>query len=91
MLEDFVPENPRDVVLVRVGQDVVRLFPGQVERPVADVDRALLASSAVDDLLFGHRGFGVYDVLEVVLGYTDEAIKILAAARPSASMPLTAK
>jgi hypothetical protein len=33
--------------------------------------------------LFGHRGFGVYDVLEVVLGYTDEAIKILAAAWPS--------
>ena len=41
--------------------------------------------------MFGHRGFGVYDVLEVVLGYTDEAIKILAAAGLQASTPLTAK
>ena len=88
-LEDFVPEDPRKVVLVRLGPRVIRLFPGQIERPVADINRALLVSSAVDDLLVAHMGFGVYDVLEVVLGYADEAIKVLAPSWPSGALAST--
>lgn len=86
MFEDFVPEDPRDVVHLRLEQSVVRLFPGQIERPVADVNRALLVSSAVDDLLIASRGFGIFDVLEVVLGYVDTAIGILAPSWPSGEL-----
>jgi hypothetical protein len=86
-LEDFVPEDPRDVVFVRVGSRLVRLFPGSVERPVADIDRALLVSGAIDDLLVGELGFGVSDVVDVVLGYADAAITILAPSWPTDEFP----
>lgn len=79
-LEDFVPADPRDVVRVRLGQATLRLFPGSIERPVADVDRSLMVARAVDQFLIPYKGFGVRDVLEVVLGYTDIAIGVLESA-----------
>ena len=78
MLEDFLPEDPRDQVRVRVGDRLFRLGPGEVERPVADVERALLVAGAIDDVLEAPRGFGVLHVLEVLLGYQDAAIEVLA-------------
>lgn len=82
-LEDFVPADPREVVRVRLGEGTLRLFPGSIERPVADVDRFLMVARAVDQFLIPHRGFGVRDVLEVVLGYTDFAIGVLESAWPN--------
>lgn len=77
-LEDFLPSNPRDRVVVPWGEHLVRLFPGSVERPVADVDRALLVAKATDDLLVPQLGFGVRDLVDVALGYGDFAIRALA-------------
>ena len=82
-LEDFVPADPRVVVRVRLGQTTLRLFPGSIERPVADVDRSLMVARAIDQFLIPHKGFGVRDVLEVVLGYTDIAIGTLESAWPT--------
>ena len=86
-LEDCVPEDPRDIVVVRVGSRLVRLFPGSVERPVADIDRSLLVSEAIDDLVVEDKGFGVSDILDVVLGYADAAIAILAPSWPTDEFP----
>ncbi|USX54103.1 hypothetical protein [Lentzea sp. HUAS12] len=81
-MEDFVAADPRQRVLVRLGDDVVRLFPGNIERPVADVDRALLVADAVDDTLVAELGFGVRDLITASLRYTDHAIAVLAPAWP---------
>ncbi len=87
-LEDFVPSDPRDEVLTRLGDEIVRLFPGSVERPVADVDRALLVADAVDDVLVSLVGFGVRHLLEVALGYADLAIGVLAPHWPTLELPV---
>lgn len=83
--EDCLPEDPRDVVEVGLGERIVRLFPGTLERPIADVDRALLVADAVDDVLDKMLGFGVRDVLDVVLAYNDWAIAQLAPAWPQSA------
>lgn len=73
--EDYLPADPRKEVRVRLGSSAVRLFPGCVERPVADVDRAHLLASVVDKELIAKRGFGITHLLQVVLGYADFAIQ----------------
>lgn len=73
--EDYLPADPRKDVRVRLGSSTVRLFPGCVERPVADVDRAHLLASVVDEELIAKRGFGITHLLQVVLGYADFAIQ----------------
>lgn len=80
--EDFLANDPREDVSVRLGARTVRLFPGNVERPIADVDRALLVARSADDYLMGVLGFGVADLVEAVLGYADLAISNFSAAWP---------
>ena len=75
--EDYLPEDPRDEVRVRVSTQTLRIGPGEVERPVADIDRALMVAEAIDPFLIDRNGFGVRDLLEVVLGYQDFAIAVL--------------
>ena len=76
-LEDFLPNDPRTTVLARRGDRLVRLFPGSVERPVADVERADLVAAAIDEFLVPRRGFGVHDYVDVGLLYLDHAIGVL--------------
>lgn len=86
-LEDFLPADPRERVVVSLGDDVVRLFPGSVERPVADVDRALLVSAAVDDALVSRLRFGIRHLVEVALRYADQAIQVMAPSWPEGDLP----
>lgn len=81
-LEDFLPNDPRSAVLARRGDQLVRLFPGSVERPVADVERADMVAAAVDDFLFPCLGFGVRDYVDTGLLYVDHAIGCLALVWP---------
>lgn len=74
MLEDFVAADPRLDVRARVGNRALRLFPGNIERPVADVDRAHLVAEAIDDELVATVGFGVSHLVEVLVGYVDIAV-----------------
>jgi hypothetical protein len=76
-LEDFLPNDPRATVLARRKDRLVRLFPGSVERPVADVERSDLVAAAVDGFLIPRRGFGVRDYVDVGLLYLDHAISVL--------------
>lgn len=82
LLEDFLPNDPRSVVLARRGDQLVRLFPGSVERPVADVERADMVAAAVDDFLIPRLGFGVRDYVDTGLLYVDHAIECLALTWP---------
>lgn len=79
-IEDYIPEDPRDLVYARIGDDLLRLGPGEVERPVADLERALLAGSALDGLLISRVGFGIVDLVEVLLGYQSAAIEVMSPA-----------
>ena len=81
-LEDFLPNDPRSIVLARRGDRLVRLFPGSVERPVADVERADMVAAAVDDFLIPRLGFGVRDYVDTGLFYLDHAIGCLCPAWP---------
>ena len=76
-LEDFLPNDPRMTVLARRADRLVRLFPGSVERPVADVERANLVAAAIDEYLIPRRGFGVRDYVDMGLLYLDHAIGVL--------------
>jgi hypothetical protein len=79
-MEDYIPEDPRDVVYARVGASLQRLGPGEVERPVADLERALMTASALDALLVPRIGFGIADVVDVLIGYQSAAIDVLSPA-----------
>lgn len=90
MYEDYLPEDPRDDVRIRIADYTLRLGPGDIERPVADIDRALLVSRAIDPLLIDRVGFGVRDLLDVVLGYQDAATAIFAESWPDGDIDLDA-
>ncbi|MCF8525954.1 MAG: hypothetical protein K9G24_00375 [Candidatus Nanopelagicales bacterium] len=55
-----------------------------MERPIADVDRALLVGHSADEYLTSIMGFGVTDLAEVALSYADLAISRFVAAWPDA-------
>ena len=90
MYEDYLPEDPRDDVRIRISDYTLRIGPGDVERPVADIDRALMVSKAIDPLLIDRIGFGVRDLLDVVLGYQDVAIAAVAESWPDGDIDLDA-
>lgn len=85
--EDYMPADPRKDVRVRSGRSTVRLFPGCVERPVADVDRAYQLAGVLDDELVAANGFGISHLLQVVLGYADYAIRQFESAWPTEGNP----
>lgn len=86
--EDYLPEDPRDDVRIRIADYTLRIGPGDIERPVADIDRALMVSKAIDPLLIDRIGFGVKDLLDVVLGYQDAAIATVADSWPEGEIDL---
>jgi hypothetical protein len=90
MYEDYLPEDPRDDVRIRISDYTLRIGPGDIERPVADIDRALMVSKAIDPLLIDRIGFGVRDLLDVVLGYQDAAIATVAESWPEGDLDLDA-
>jgi hypothetical protein len=81
-LEDFLPRDPREVVLTRIDDRVLRLFPGSVERPVADVRRALLIAEVTDSVLTERLGFGLRDLVTATLIFIDRATAVMASAWP---------
>ena len=88
--EDYLPEDPRDDVRVRLSNQTLRIGPGEVERPIADIDRALMIAEAIDPFLVDLNGFGVRDLLDVVLGYQDAAIALFADSWPAGDIDFDA-
>ncbi|MFF1633491.1 hypothetical protein [Leifsonia sp. NPDC058248] len=81
--EDFVAADPRLDVRLRIGNSVRRLFPGCIERPVADIDRATLTSRAVDEFVRRIHGFGIQDVVDVITAHVDASLAVLAPGWPA--------
>lgn len=86
-LEDFVPPDPRDVVYSRWDGQLLRLFPGSQERPVADVERWRMISLAVDGVIRPDLRFGVEDLVSVALRHIDASIAAYSSAWPAAELP----
>jgi hypothetical protein len=82
-IEDYVAADPRLDVRVPINGEVRRLFPGCIERPVADIDRAALTARALDDPLRERYGFGISDVVQVITEHMDEAIEALHTSWPA--------
>lgn len=75
---DSIPLDPRRDVRTRWRQELFRIHPGMLERPVATVRKAGIVSSAIDQGLHEFQGFGLSDVVEVLLRYADETTTMFA-------------
>lgn len=77
MHEDYVPTDTTNVATVRVDDELLRYVPGLVERPIADLSRALRLADAVDDRLMRRHKFGIANVVRVALRYVDHCLDAL--------------
>ncbi len=77
MHEDYVSTDPTNVATVRVGDELLRYVPGLVERPIADLSRALRLADAVDDRLVRRHKFGIANVVRVALRYVDYCLNTM--------------
>lgn len=82
-LEDYVPLNPLMRVRVRHRGRRYRLHPAGLERPIAAVVRARRVADAVDDTLLRLEGFGIADLLELVLRFADRFIEVCSSFWPN--------
>ena len=82
--EDWRPYDVRSRVVVPWLGALHRLVPGSLERPVATVDFLELLSSAIDPVLIENLGYGLRDVVELILRRVDHVASSLAPTWPDA-------
>jgi hypothetical protein len=75
--EDWRPYDVRSRVLVPWLGGLHRLVPGSLERPVATVDFLGLLSSSIDRVLIENEGYGLRDVVELILRRIDHVASSL--------------
>ncbi len=85
--EDFVPADARLDVRVRWGDEVYRIFPGLIERPVADIERARTLSRVLDERIVAKRGFGISDFVTVALRWMNQAAAAMSPTWPQGDRP----
>lgn len=89
MHEDYISTDPTNVATVRVDDELLRYVPGLVERPIADLTRALRLADAVDDRLVRRYKFGIANVVRVALRYVDYCLNtLLPECRPAPDIEL---
>lgn len=81
-VEDWRPYDVRSREVVPWLGGLHRLVPGSLERPVATVDFLGILSSAIDHVLIEHDGYGLRDVVELVLRRIDHVASSLAPTWP---------
>ncbi|WP_157502259.1 hypothetical protein [Leucobacter celer] len=77
MHEDYISTDPTNVATVRVDDELLRYVPGLVERPIADLSRALRLADAVDDRLVRRHKFGIINIVRVAIRYVDYCLNTL--------------
>ncbi|WP_458106591.1 hypothetical protein M1D51_11675 [Arthrobacter sp. R3-55] len=77
MQEDFIPKDPSEFTVVRVGDSVKHSVPGATERPIADLSRALRLAEVLDIFLVKKHGFGLSNVIRVAYDWADVATRAL--------------
>jgi hypothetical protein len=78
------PNDPRALVGFKVAGERLLVHPGQLDHPLMFLRSAQLTALAIDEPLLTVHGFTLTDVLELVLRYTDHAVRALAPAWPQA-------
>lgn len=86
-LEDHQPLDVRAGAVVRWNGDLHRLLPGFLGRPIAAIDELGLLAHAIDPVLVDHRGYGLGDLIELVLRRMGHIAGVLSAAWPSDDAP----
>ena len=86
-LEDHQPCDVRAGAVVRWNGDLHRLLPGFLGRPIAAIDELGLLAHAIDPVLVDHRGYGLGDLIELVLRRMDHIAGVLSAAWPDDDVP----
>ena len=81
--EDFIPYDAREAVRVRWGSELFRLLPGVLERPVAIIDHLELLTQAIDHVLIPEIGYGLDDIVELVLRRVDHVASVLSPSWPT--------
>ncbi|UYQ60036.1 hypothetical protein [Streptomyces peucetius] len=82
VVTDRDPSDVRDRVRFTVAGDHLLVHPGQLAHPLLVLRSLKLTAVAVDEPLHEVLGFGVEDVLELVLRLTDRSLAALSAAWP---------
>ena len=86
-LEDQQPCDVRAGVVVRWNGDLHQLLPGFLGRPIAAIDELGLLAHAIDPVLVDRRGYGLGDLIELVLRRMNHIAGVLSAAWPSDDVP----
>ena len=86
-LEDRKPCDVRAGAIVRWNGELHQLLPGFLVRPIAAIDELGLLAQAIDPVLVDHRGYGLGDLIELVLRRMNHVAAVLSAAWPEDEMP----
>ena len=77
-LEDFVPGDSREEVLVPWAGDLHRILPGSLSQPASLLEVARLLADVIDPVLVGTIEYGLSNAIELVLRRVSHAVHILA-------------
>ena len=77
-LEDFVPGDSREEVLVPWAGDLHRILPGSLSQPASLLEVARQLADVIDPALVGTIEFGLSDAIELVLRRVSHAVHTLA-------------
>lgn len=77
-LEDFVPGDPREVVVVPWAGDLHRILPGSLSQPASLLEVARRLADVIDPALVGTVEYGLSDAIELVLRRVSHAVHTLA-------------
>ena len=77
LLEDYIPPDPRQPVVVAWRSNLFRICPGLLSRPVSVVEDLRVLADVLDPTLVTHYGYGLSDVVELVLQRVDHVVATL--------------
>ena len=86
-LEDQQPCDVRAGAVVRWNGELHQLLPGFLGRPIAAIDELSLLAHAIDPVLVDRQGYGLGDLIELVLRRMNHVASMLSAAWPNDQMP----
>ncbi len=69
--EDFMPHDPRFDVRVEWAGEMFKMIAGTLERPTSNVETLRRLAATVDPVLREHAGYGVEDLVELILRRVD--------------------
>jgi hypothetical protein len=85
-LEDFLPKDPREVVLTRTDDAVLRLFPGSVERPARTCAARCSSRRSPTTRCVRNSASEVRDLLTAAVAFIDRAVALMAPVWPSGEL-----